>query len=408
MKKISTLFFLSFSVLAAYAQPFIRWDFEQVETPSFGTGSFSLSPSLSAGFNSTYPSGAQGFAINTTNYPAISTGSGTTGVTFATSTEGKTGIVVSLVMRHSNSSSRYVQFQYSSNGSTFQPINLTPDNASARLMWGGDMNLANSVVDYTNDVFGALSGNNAWFRRTVDLSSIPEVNNNPNFAFRIVTVFEPGTNSYTSSTTNEGYAPTGTLRFDSVVVAANGTLPIRLTTFSGQVLKNSVKLNWNTSDETDGKHFELERSANGVTFSKLATISLQTSQRAAIVPYEFIDNQPGTGNNWYRLKMVHRDGTGYFSKVIKVAYSVQGLAISPVYPTVVSNRLLVNLQSDKNRQVEAVIYNQLGQQMAKQVFTAQVGSGNFEMPVSGLNEGMYRVIFQANGTIISSQAFIKQ
>jgi hypothetical protein len=272
------------------------------------------------------------------------------------------------------------------------------------LGWGGGQNPANSVIDYNNNLFAALSGENAWFRRIVDLTSIPEVNNNPNFGFRVVSVFAPNTNAYTSSTTGEGYATDGTLRFDSVFIGSNSTLPIRLSGFSGRMVQQAVKLSWSTSDESDGRHFEVEKSTNGSSFAKLGVVALGSSNAA----YEFTDNQPVAGNNWYRLKMQHRDGTAYYSSVVKVTFNRDGLIVSPIYPTLVQSRLLVKLQADRSRQVEAAIFNQSGQQVGRKSLTANAGEGSFEIPVGNLQAGQYRVLFQSNGVTVSNQVFIKQ
>jgi len=405
MKKIST--FLIFVLLGAgaIAQPFVQWDFENVTTPTFGSGTFSLVniTDNNTSFNSQFPNQNAGFAFNTFGYPAASVGSGTAGVEFAVSTEGRSGIIISMNMRHSNSSSRFVRFLYSTDGTNFNTIDLTPQNSSTQLLLGGANNPANSVIDYTNDAYMALVGD-TWHRRIVDLTSIAAVNNNPNFKFRIVTIFEPGTNAYRASTDGRSYETTGTLRFDSVRLGSNSTLPIRLSAFSGRMFQQAVKLSWSTSDESDGRHFEVEKSINGSSFTKLGVVALGSSNAA----YEFTDNQPVAGNNWYRLKMQHRDGTAYYSSVVKVAYNREGLIVSPIYPTIVQSRLLVKLQADRSRQVDAVIYNQSGQQIARKSLTANAGEGSFEIPVGNLQSGQYRVLFQNNGVTVSNQVFIKQ
>lgn len=405
MKKISTLFIFVLFGAGVMAQPFVQWDFENITTPTFGSGAFSL---VNIALNNTsfvaqFPNQTAGFAFNTFGYPAQGVGSGTTGVEFAVSTEGRSGIIISMNMRHSNSASRFVRFLYSTDGTNFNTIDLTPENSSTRLLLGGANNQANSTIDHANDAFAALAGD-TWHRRIVDLTSITAVNNNPNFKFRIVSIFEPGTNEYRAATDGRAYETTGTLRYDSVRLGSNSTLPIRLSTFSGRLSNQAVKLSWSTSDESDGRHFEVEKSTNGSSFVKLGKVALGSSNAA----YEFTDNQPLAGNNWYRLKMQHRDGTAYYSAVVKVAYNREGLIVSPIYPTLVQSRLMVKLQADRSRQVEAVIFNQSGQQIARKSLTANAGEGSFEIPVGNLQAGQYRVLFQNNGVTVSNQVFIKK
>jgi len=109
------------------------------------------------------------YAWQTTTYAAQGTGSGERGVQFAVSTVGHSDIVVRWDQRHSNTSSRFVQFQYSIDGVTFTSDGLPADG-----------------------IFEANLGGDAWYTaRVVDLSGVSGVADNPDFAFRIVAVFAP-------------------------------------------------------------------------------------------------------------------------------------------------------------------------------------------------------------------------
>jgi len=146
-------------------------------------------------------SGAQ-----TSGYPASSAASGTSGVSFSVSTVGKQNIVVYWDVRHSSSSSRYLQFQYSTDG-------------------GATWNNYSATGDLTDSGYYVANTGDTWFlQRKADLSGIPAVNNNANFTFRIVTVFAPGTSVYAAAATGATYNTGGTLRFDMVTVTgANGS-----------------------------------------------------------------------------------------------------------------------------------------------------------------------------------------
>jgi hypothetical protein len=168
--------------------------------PNIGTGTASLVggttatfASGAAGGGSTDPATADNSGWNTMTYPAQGAGDRTRGVQFAVSTAGWFDVVVSWDQRHSNTSARHVQFQYSTDGVSF--------------------------IDH-GALFVADRGD-AWFNgRTVDLSTIVGVNNNPNFAFRIVSAFAPGGTGYEASNTGSTYGTAGTLRFDMVTVSA--------------------------------------------------------------------------------------------------------------------------------------------------------------------------------------------
>lgn len=168
--------------------------------PNIGMGTASLVGGVTASFASGDASGGSSDPVTgndsgwqTTNYAAATAGNKTRGVEFDVSTVGKTGVVVSFDQRHSNTAARHVQFQYSTNGTTF--------------------------VDF-GAPFAATAGD-AWFNnRTVDLSSVAAVNNNPLFSFRMVAAFAPGGSSYLPSNPSSNYGTTGTMRFDMVTVSA--------------------------------------------------------------------------------------------------------------------------------------------------------------------------------------------
>lgn len=187
-----------------------QWNFNSVPADA-STSTGSLIASVGVGSLSTLGSVTQTFAsgasnggstdpvtlddtgLSTLTYAAQGTNNKLSGVQFNVSTVGFENIAVSYDLRHSNTSSRYEQFQYSIDGTNFVDFALFDGNA-------GD----------------------TWFNnRSVDLSSIAGADNNANFAFRIVSAFAPGTSAYAASNTGSSYATSGTWRFDMVTVSGD-------------------------------------------------------------------------------------------------------------------------------------------------------------------------------------------
>ena len=172
-------------------------------TPSTGSGTASLVGGTSSpSFNSASADGGSSdpvlttpadYAWQTSSYPAATVGNETAGVQFAVSTVGYENIVISYDLRHSNSASRYEAVQYSIDGTNF------------------------TTIQYFTGAAG-----DTWFNnRTVDLSAIPAVNNNPNFTIRIVAAFETaatGTGLAGYRESQSAYATTGSWRFDMVTI----------------------------------------------------------------------------------------------------------------------------------------------------------------------------------------------
>lgn len=174
-------------------------------TPSVGTGAASLIGGTTATFASGISNGGStdpettnppNFGWGTTTYPAQGTNNQSAGVRFDVSTAGQSSVYVYWDQRHSNTSSRFAQFQYTLDGSVANPT------------W----------VDGPSALFSGPAGDTWFLQRQVDLTGISGVANNPNFAFRVVSTFD-GSGAYAPSNSSSTYAGTGTWRFDMVTVA---------------------------------------------------------------------------------------------------------------------------------------------------------------------------------------------
>lgn len=161
-------------------------------TASLVGGTTSTFASGDASGGSSDPAVGDDSGWNLSTFAAQNTGDKTRGAQFAVSTVGFENVVISYDLRHSNTASRYEQFQYSLDGVNF--------------------------VDFVT-----FDGNlgDTWFNgRSVDLSSIAGADNNASFAFRVVSTYAPSTTAYAASNPTSTYGTSGTWRFDMVTVNA--------------------------------------------------------------------------------------------------------------------------------------------------------------------------------------------
>jgi len=151
----------------------------------------------------------KGKAYDTKGYPAQGVGSGTAGMEYRVSTEGCSGIKISFDTKQKTDSSRYVALYWTAD------INANP------VIWNLGGTFSHQITDGVSQAW--------WFNNnTVDLSGQSSVNDNPNFAFKIVTIFAPGQNYYEPCDPMRTYnqdANMNKMRFDMVrVTAANASV----------------------------------------------------------------------------------------------------------------------------------------------------------------------------------------
>jgi Secretion system C-terminal sorting domain/PQQ enzyme repeat len=180
----------------------------------------------------------------------------------------------------------------------------------------------------------------------------------------------------------------GTAVFDNVSVTFSGTLPVTLIDFTAYNKNNQYsQLNWVTSAETDFNYFNIEHSTSNTDFISIGTIegngNLQVDQN-----YNFIDNNPADGANFYRLKMVDKDGKVAYSKVVKVTFN---LSIMSLYPNPAKDKVFLktNLYFTGGEQIRVELINPIGQHLLSESFnTNGLDQITVNFP-SGIKSGVY-------------------
>lgn len=193
--------------------------------------------------------------------------------------------------------------------------------------------------------------------------------------------------------------------FDKIVVDTTwpnfySTLPTTLQSFNAKSLKNGVELNWKSIHEINFNFYQLEKSTNGTNFSPLAIITGK-SVNGNETEYNFFDAAAIADKQYYRLKMVDKDGKSKYSSIVAVN-SKSTLGIS-LYPNPATSNIVVTHPPILNKDV-LNIYNTNGM-LVKTVFPV-LGTVQTSFSVEDLPKGSYTLSYSKNGTI-NSISFIK-
>lgn len=184
-----------------------------------------------------------------------------------------------------------------------------------------------------------------------------------------------------------------------IVIDANGNtsefgasfLPMVITTpitYLNQLtctLQNStVLLNWATATEINNKGFNIQRSADGKSFTNIGYVASQAENgnSTKTLSYTYTDASPLQGTNYYRLEQADLDGTTTLSqKTVSVSFA--GIASSlQIYPNPAHGTVNINgLQPGSN----VAIYNAAGVLMKR--FTA-TGTSQ-QVDITNLARGVY-------------------
>ena len=213
----------------------------------------------------------------------------------------------------------------------------------------------------------------------------------------------------TSGTTQMGFsyawkdASAATGAFSNYTVGFTQALPLKLVSFGAKAnAADAVELQWNTANETNSARFEVERSADGINFSRIGTVkAVGTSGHS----YGFTDPGPVKGNNFYRLSVYDLDGTVVYSGIQLVTIGTFTGKLS-VGPNPVSKSADINIRWSTSQAANASI--RIFESTGKQVYQGRLdGTGNAKISVRNWPAGMYYIVTESKEQKESGRVLVK-
>lgn len=179
-------------------------------------------------------------------------------------------------------------------------------------------------------------------------------------------------------------------------------LPVKLTDYKARLLPTgAVSIQWTTADELDNRHFTLERSADGVTFSPLHVATAANTGRT----YSYTDAAPLTGNNYYRLSQTDLNGKVTFLGTERVVVDRAKVAVT-LSPNPAKDQLRVRVAGGPQGVWTVSIVDLQGKTVQQWTASQAHSDWNQAFSVASLPAGTYLVRLK-NGQFESSEQFVK-
>lgn len=190
----------------------------------------------------------------------------------------------------------------------------------------------------------------------------------------------------------------------TVTVMQGVVLSVDFLSFSATVKSNTTALQWATAREENSSHFIVEHSLNGLAYDSIGKV-LAMGNSNAVMNYTFLHLNPATGNNYYRLKQLDRNGKYTYSSVQMAnrgnAFTYRILQ-NPVY-----DQLKLSIQSPKPEKIQVQIREAGGRLVLQRELMITQGRSTLMVPVTSLSNGSYVITFRA-GELYESGVFVKQ
>jgi hypothetical protein len=163
----------------------------------------------------------------------------------------------------------------------------------------------------------------------------------------------------------------------------------------------NIDLDWTTSVEINSIKFEVEKSYDGVNFYKRGTV---TGAGFKLTPstYAYVDNEI-VQTNYYRIKMIHSDGSIIYSNVVLLKKDDIGQGII-IVPNPFTNSLGVRFRRLPSGPVTLSLYDNAGK-LVKRI-TVSAPSFNYAMTTTEImSNALYILKVNVDGQKYSAKVF---
>lgn len=181
----------------------------------------------------------------------------------------------------------------------------------------------------------------------------------------------------------------GVLQQDSSLLTV---LPVRFANVKGEInASDKVTISWSNLTESDILQYEVERSADGISFQSIGTV-LPSRNNGGRADYTFISVQPDY-RNFYRIKAIETSGGLLYSTIINLTKTNKPQLFSATPNPVTNGEFTFRLTNAEQGRYVFSIINLQGQQIKQQLIIHSGGGDiNRQVDISGLPPGVYQLI----------------
>ncbi|MEP7163493.1 MAG: T9SS type A sorting domain-containing protein [Ferruginibacter sp.] len=174
-------------------------------------------------------------------------------------------------------------------------------------------------------------------------------------------------------------------------------IPITIEYFKGAIQSGKHLLNWKAACAGLQATFNIERSTDGRNYYSLTSIT--ASNTRCLQPFDFTDNDPAAGINYYRIKMTDVDGKISYSTVIALLNKQTGFEIVNLSPNpVTGGTASLNITSAEKQIIHIKVSDASGEIVQAKDRSIISGFTNVNMNFSKLAAGIYTIsIYTNNG-----------
>lgn len=191
----------------------------------------------------------------------------------------------------------------------------------------------------------------------------------------------------------------------SAIISVGSSFPVTWASFEAEVQPDrSVALDWATAQEVNNDYFEVERRTAEGDFQAIGRMG-GAGNADQETRYRFVDPQPFSGENYYRIRQVDFDGSFSYSEV-QVA-NLQKSQWLQAYPNPVGTTLTLELpETAETFRLDWL--DATGRVVRQDQLSGGAGAGEVSLEVSDLPAGVYQLRLQSPAGQVYLSSVVKQ
>ena len=172
-------------------------------------------------------------------------------------------------------------------------------------------------------------------------------------------------------------------------------LPATMSPLTVREQPDGINVEWTVFTETGIDSYVIEKSADGLHYYTAGSLPSRGNSNVAVA-YSWLDRSPAGANNYYRVKIIDRDGEIKYSNIARIVIArPTGIHI---YPNPIrGNSISLELVNIEKGIYHIIVSNQLGQPVFSQTVEHAGGSALFTLqPGHHMAAGVYQLQLSGN------------
>lgn len=183
-------------------------------------------------------------------------------------------------------------------------------------------------------------------------------------------------------------------------------LPVQMLSFDAKPNQRMVDVTWATATERNSDHFVVERSGDGDNFVEIGKVDGMGNTQTT-TNYAFVDQQPHSGMNYYRLKQVDQTGGAVYSETRSVFFRRTGMPIE-LYPNPARESIALAFDAVQEGAAQWRVLDMSGRIVLQGNAAMQIGTNRIEITLERVDNGSYMVeLLDVNSVPMGNSRFVK-